>query len=182
GSGSPVGTTAAGGTGGGGPVGGEVLVEEQVSGGVELLVGIAPSPLGPVLTLGAGGVLTEVLDDVAVRLLPVDELELRDMLAELKIAKLLAGHRGAPATDLSALGELVRRLEALTASWPAGFSLDLNPVLALPDRAVALDAAYLPPAAPPPPQDHEFGNETAPSLPVRAQNSDLDFQEGNGNA
>ncbi|MGH3646951.1 MAG: acetate--CoA ligase family protein, partial [Micromonosporaceae bacterium] len=125
-----------------------VLVEEQVSGGVELLLGIAPSPLGPVLTLGAGGVLTEVLDDVAVRLLPVDELDLRDLLAEIKVSRLLAGHRGAPAADLAALSELIQRLEQLVVAWPPGYSLDLNPVLALPDRAVVLDAAYLPPETP----------------------------------
>jgi len=126
---------------------GTVLVEEQISGGVELLVGIVSSPLGPVLTLGAGGVLTEVLDDVAVRLFPVDELDVRDMLAEIKVFRLLSGHRGAPVVDLAALTELICRLQELVIGWPAGFSLDLNPVVALPDRAVVLDAAYVAPAS-----------------------------------
>jgi acyl-CoA synthetase (NDP forming) len=122
-----------------------VLVEEQVPAGVELLMGIAPSPLGPVLTLGAGGVLTEVLDDVAVRLLPVDGYDVRDMLSEIRVSRLLAGHRGTPPADLTALTTLICRLQEVTAGWPYGFALDLNPVVALPDRAVVLDAAYLPP-------------------------------------
>jgi acyl-CoA synthetase (NDP forming) len=127
---------------------GSVLVEEQISGGVELLVGIAPSPLGPVLTLGAGGVLTEVLDDVAVRLFPINELDVRDMLAEIKVFRLLSGHRGAPVVDLAALTELICKLQELVADWPAGFALDLNPVVALPDRTVVLDAAYVAPRPP----------------------------------
>jgi acyl-CoA synthetase (NDP forming) len=126
-----------------------VLVEEQLPSGVELLVGIAPSPLGAVLTLGAGGVLTEVLEDVAVRLLPVDEFDIRDMLSEIRVSRLLSGHRGTPPADLTALTTLICRLQELTATWPDGFSLDLNPVVALPDRAVALDAAYLPPGVTP---------------------------------
>jgi len=124
-----------------------VLVEEQIPAGVELLVGIAPSPLGPVLTLGAGGVLTEVLDDVAMRLLPIDEYDVRDMLSEIRVSRLLAGHRGAPSADLTALTALVCRLQDVTAGWPYGFALDLNPVVALPERAVVLDAAYLPPGS-----------------------------------
>lgn len=124
-----------------------VLVEEQIPAGVELLVGIAPSPLGPVLTLGAGGVLTEVLDDVAMRLLPVDEYDVRDMLSEIRVSRLLAGHRGTAPADLTELTALICRLQDVTAGWPYGFALDLNPVVALPERAVVLDAAYLPPGA-----------------------------------
>lgn len=119
-----------------------VLVEEQVSDGVELLVGIAPSPLGPVLTLGAGGVLTEVLDDVAVRLLPVTEADIRRALAETRVGRLLAGFRGRPPADVDALVALVARVTRLAAGWPG--ELDLNPVVVSDRGAVVLDAAYLP--------------------------------------
>ncbi len=67
-------------------LGGQVLVEEQVGAGVEVLVGVAPSPLGPVLTMGPGGVLTEVFDDVALRLLPVTGDDVREMVAETRLA------------------------------------------------------------------------------------------------
>ena len=123
---------------------GSVLVEEQVSGGVEMLVGIAPSPLGSVLTVGAGGILTEVLDDVAVRLLHVTELDVLEMLSETRVERLLAGHRGSPPADIAALTEVICRLQDLVADWPPGYAIDLNPVTVLPQGAVVLDAAYLP--------------------------------------
>jgi acetate---CoA ligase (ADP-forming) len=119
-----------------------VLVEEQLPDGVELLVGIAPSPLGAALTLGAGGVLTELLDDVAVRLLPVTRAEIRDALAQTRVSRLLAGFRGRPPADVDALVALVARVAELAAGWPG--SLDLNPVLVSDRGAVVLDAAYLP--------------------------------------
>lgn len=123
-------------------LGGGVLVEQQVTGGVELLVGIAPSPLGPMLTVGAGGVLTEVLDDVALRLLPVDHREASAMLAELRAARLLAGARGGQPADVGALADLLVCVGGLVAGWDDGYELDLNPVLALPAGVCVLDAAY----------------------------------------
>ena len=84
-------------------LGGEVLVEELVDGGVEVLVGVAPSPLGPVLTVGPGGVLTELLDDVALRVLPVGPDEVDAMLDETRLGRLLAGVRGRPPADRSSL-------------------------------------------------------------------------------
>ncbi|HSE09342.1 MAG TPA: acetate--CoA ligase family protein [Nocardioidaceae bacterium] len=128
-------------------LGGDVLVEELVPGGVEALVGVAASPLGPVLTLGPGGVLTELVDDVALRLLPVTTRDVEEMVDQTRLAKLLAGLRGAPPADRAALVETVVRLAAVVGSWPAGFSLDLNPVTVLPDGEGVriLDAAYIAP-------------------------------------
>lgn len=126
-------------------LGGDVLVEEQVDQGVEVLVGVAPSPLGPVLTVGPGGVLTEVFDDVALRLLPVTAHDVREMIAETRLASLLVGVRGRPRADADALVELVVRLADTVAAWPAGFELDLNPVVVLPRGARILDAAYVAP-------------------------------------
>jgi acyl-CoA synthetase (NDP forming) len=119
-----------------------VLVEQQVPAGVEILVGVAPSPLGPALTIGAGGVLTEVLEDVALRLLPLTEDDVRDMLTETRVARLLGGFRGTPPADVDALVDLVLRVADLVAGWPEGASLDLNPVSVGPTGAVVLDAAY----------------------------------------
>lgn len=118
-----------------------VLVEEQVPAGVELLVGVAPSRLGPVLTVGAGGVLTEALDDAAVRLLPVTGSDVRDQLAQTRVARLLAAHRGRPAADVDAFVDLVLRVAGLAAGLPPGAALDLNPVVVYADGAVVLDAA-----------------------------------------
>jgi acyl-CoA synthetase (NDP forming) len=128
-------------------LGGEVLVEEMVAGGVEALVGVAGSPLGPVLTLGPGGVLTELLDDVALRLLPVDRDDVEAMVEETRLGRLLAGVRGAPAADRTALVDAVLALAAAVDGWPAGFELDLNPVAVLPagQGVRVLDAAYIAP-------------------------------------
>jgi acyl-CoA synthetase (NDP forming) len=128
-------------------LGGEVLVEEMVTGGVEALVGVAGSPLGPVLTLGPGGVLTELLDDVALRLLPVDRDDVEAMVEETRLGRLLAGVRGAVPADRTALVDAVLTLAAAVDGWPGGFELDLNPVTVLPagQGVRILDAAYIAP-------------------------------------
>ena len=126
------------------------LLARQLTGGVEVLVGTQLDPVfGPVVTVGAGGVLTELLADVQVRLAPVDEAQALQMLRATRLARLLDGWRGAPAADLGALAALVARVSRL--AWRhrdrvAG--IELNPVLARPDGAWALDAWIAPPAAP----------------------------------
>ncbi len=126
-------------------LGGQVLVEEMVGSGVEALVGIAPSPLGPVLTVGPGGVLTELLDDVALRLLPVTRSDVEQMLDETRLARLLAGVRGSAPADRSALVDTILRVADVVSTWPAGFELDLNPVTVLQQGQGVriLDAAYI---------------------------------------
>jgi acyl-CoA synthetase (NDP forming) len=131
-------------------LGGEVLVEEMVPGGVEALVGLSPSPLGPVLTVGVGGVLTEVLHDVALRVLPVGREDVEAMLDETRLGTLLAGVRGAAPADRDALVETVLRVCEVARGWPQGFELDLNPVtvLAAGSGVRVLDAAYVAPTDP----------------------------------
>jgi acyl-CoA synthetase (NDP forming) len=128
-------------------LGGAVLVEEMVSGGVEALVGLAPSPLGTVLTVGVGGVLTEVLHDVALRVLPVGRDDVEGMVDETRLGALLAGVRGAAPADREALVGAVLRVCEVTRAWPQGFELDLNPVTALAagNGVRVLDAAYFAP-------------------------------------
>lgn len=122
-----------------------VLVQEQVRGGVEILVGIATDPqFGPVITVGAGGIHAEVLGDVAVRPLPIAESDVHDMIASLRIAPLLDGVRGAAPADKAGLVRLVLQIAALVeASDGCIAELDLNPVLAMPDRIVAVDALVM---------------------------------------
>lgn len=110
-----------------------VLVQEQVEGGAELIVGLKVDPsLGPFVVVGLGGVLTELLKDVAVRPAPVDRETARGMVAGLKGAALLQGFRGAAPRDLDALVDAVvnvSRLGAEQSAWLA--EADLNPVLVL---------------------------------------------------
>lgn len=131
--------------------GGWVLGEEMISGGVEALVGITTSPLGPVLTVGLGGTLAEIVDDTALRLLPLwppDDWaeQVDEMIDETRLGVLLAGVRGSGPYDRPALVAAVVRLSHAVTQWPPGFQLDLNPVAVLPagQGVRVLDAAYVP--------------------------------------
>ena len=119
------------------------LVEEQVSGAVaELLVGVLRDPAhGFVLTLGAGGVWTELMADTASLLLPVTADEVRAALRGLRIAPLLSGYRGAPAADIEAIVAAVLALQDyVTAHAGTVEEVEINPLLCTPMRAVAADA------------------------------------------
>jgi acyl-CoA synthetase (NDP forming) len=119
-----------------------LLVQEQVAQGVEMIIGLTQDPqFGPALTIGAGGVYAEVLKDVATAPLPVTEDDVREMIASLRLAPLLDGVRGAAPADIEALVRLAFAVGELGRSCGAALAeLDLNPVVVLPDRAVAVDA------------------------------------------
>jgi hypothetical protein len=108
---------------------------------VELIVGGKRDPrFGPLVLVGLGGVLAEVLDDVAVALAPVAEAEAEWLVRSLHGAAVLAGVRGRPAVDIAAAARAVAALSRAFAACPALEELDVNPLLVLPDGAVALDA------------------------------------------
>jgi len=121
-------------------LGGEVLVEQFIPGGVEVLVGITPSPMGRVLTVGVGGVLTELVADVAVTLLPASDQQIDDLLDRTRVGPLLAGMRGAPAADRAALVRTISALASATTAWPSNMEIELNPVTVLADGCWILDA------------------------------------------
>lgn len=123
-------------------LGGQVLVERMVPGGVEVIVGITPSPLGRVLTVGVGGILTEIVADAAVRVLPVDAQDVAEMIDATALAALLAGARGAPPADRTALIEAVLAIVDATRDWPATGELDINPVTVLTEGCWVLDAMF----------------------------------------
>jgi acyl-CoA synthetase (NDP forming) len=118
------------------------LAEEMVTGAVaELLVGITRDPTGlMLLTVGAGGIFAEMWADTASILLPATDDDIRVALSRLKIAKALAGWRGRPAADMGALVAAIRAIGAYAAAEPRLIELDVNPLIATPDRAVAVDA------------------------------------------
>ncbi|MGN8000511.1 acetate--CoA ligase family protein [Sphingomonas sp. 22176] len=120
------------------------LVEAMGERGVELIVGARNDPdWGPVILVGLGGVTAELMKDVC--LLPPDLT--RDSivaaLRRLKGAALFDGYRGSPAVDLEAVARIVQALGRLLAGSPDIREIDLNPVIARPDGAVALDALIL---------------------------------------
>lgn len=119
------------------------LVEEMVTGAVaEILVGIIRDPAhGFVLTLGAGGVLTEIMADTQSLLLPASAAEIAAALDRLRIASLLQGYRGKPPADMAALVTAILAVQDCAIA-EAGrlIELEINPLIATPDRAVAVDA------------------------------------------
>jgi acyl-CoA synthetase (NDP forming) len=109
--------------------------------GVEMIVGVVHDPtFGPVVACGAGGVLTELLRDVAVRLVPITEQDAQEMLSQLRMAPLLHGYRGMPPRDTQALVDILIRVGALADDLPEVAELDLNPVLVHESGATIVDA------------------------------------------
>jgi acyl-CoA synthetase (NDP forming) len=121
-----------------------VEIQEMVPDGVEILLGVSTDDqLGPILTVGLGGVLTEVLRDAVQRPVPVSRAEARRMLSELRSGRVLEGVRGRPASDVDALLDAMLGLSALADAWrDRQPEIDINPVVVL-ERgrgAVAVDA------------------------------------------
>ena len=118
-----------------------VLVSEMAK-GVEALIGIVnDASFGPMVALGLGGVLTEVLKDVTYRIAPFDLDTAREMITELRGAKLLDGYRGQPPADKEALARaLVSASQMAAALAPRLKEADINPLFVGPDGVVAADA------------------------------------------
>jgi len=111
-----------------------VLVQKMVSGGQELLVGISRDPVfGPVLTFGLGGIWVETLKDISMRVLPVCEDDVREMVRETKAYSILAGARGKSPLDLPAVEDILLKVALLAESWPDLAELDINPLIVLPE-------------------------------------------------
>jgi acetate---CoA ligase (ADP-forming) len=125
------------------------LVCESVPPGVELALGIVTDPdLGPLIVVGAGGTLVELIADRAVALPPVSHDEARSMLAELKVSKLLAGVRGAVPADLDAIAKAIVALGELALDLGQEIeALDVNPLICTATGAVAVDALIVPRAS-----------------------------------
>ncbi|TAK20125.1 MAG: GNAT family N-acetyltransferase [Chloroflexota bacterium] len=122
---------------------GGALVQPMLSGGVECLVGVVTDPtFGPLIGFGLGGVLAELLGDVAFRVHPLTDIDADELISGGKAHRLLAGYRGAPPADLPALRELLLRLSRLVEDVPEIAELDINPVIVRPagQGALALDA------------------------------------------
>jgi acyl-CoA synthetase (NDP forming) len=118
-----------------------VSVQRQARPGAEVIVGMTKDPqFGPVLMFGLGGVMVEVLKDVAFRIVPLEPRDAREMVREIKGLPLLQGYRGTEPADLEALERLILRVSEFVERHPEIDELDLNPVFAYRDGALAVDA------------------------------------------
>jgi acetyl coenzyme A synthetase (ADP forming)-like protein len=109
-----------------------VLLQREVRGGIEALVGVTTDPtFGPLLVCGLGGVLVEILRDVSFRLTPVTDVDANEMIDKLRTSQLLEGYRGTLPGDKEALISVIMRVSALVTIVPELRELDLNPVKVL---------------------------------------------------
>ncbi len=122
-------------------IGTPVIVQPMLLGGAELLAGVVQDPtFGPLVAFGPGGVLAELIGEASFRIAPLTDVDAEELVTSGKAGRLVHGFRGAPPADLRSLTDLVCRLSQLGEDLPQVAELDLNPVVALPDRCVAVDA------------------------------------------
>jgi acetyltransferase len=119
-----------------------VLVQQMVTGGVEVILGVKRDPVfGPLVMFGLGGVLVEALGDVSFRLAPLARPDIEAMIDEVRASRLLAGWRGAPPADRPALVDALHRIAQLAVDHPQILEMDVNPLIVLPagQGALAVD-------------------------------------------
>ena len=117
-----------------------VLVQPMLEGGVEVMIGVAQEPVfGPLVVFGSGDAATEVPGDHVTRLTPLTDADAEEMIHAVHATPLLAGDRGAPPVDTTALADALLRVSRLADDLPEVSELDLNPVIARPDGVWCVD-------------------------------------------
>jgi acyl-CoA synthetase (NDP forming) len=121
-----------------------VSVQKMARPGVEVIIGMSKdAQFGPVLMFGIGGILVEILKDVSFRVVPLMRRDAREMIREIKGYPLLEGYRGQEPVDVSYLEELLLKVSQFVEENPEIKELDINPVFAYSDSAVAVDARVI---------------------------------------
>jgi acetate---CoA ligase (ADP-forming) len=122
-------------------IGGPVIVQKMIIGGVELLAGLVQDPVfGPLVAFGPGGVLTELIGEARFCPVPLTDVDARELVSTGKTGRLVGGFRGRVAADTESLVDLLGRLSRLGEDLPEVAELDLNPVLGLESGYVAVDS------------------------------------------
>ncbi|MBC7227122.1 MAG: acetate--CoA ligase family protein [Thermoflexales bacterium] len=120
------------------------LVQRMVEGGVEVILGGKQDPaFGPVVMFGLGGVFVEVFGDVSFRVAPLTRADAEEMMEEIRGKALLRGARGRPPADREALVEAILAFSRLLVENPSLAEVEINPLLALPQGVVAVDARWV---------------------------------------
>ncbi len=118
-----------------------IAVQQMAPTGTEVIIGVSKDPqFGPVVMFGLGGILVEVLKDVAFRIVPLEARDARQMIREIKGFPVLEGVRGQDPADLDALEVLILQISQFIEAHPEIEELDLNPVFAYKDGRIAVDA------------------------------------------
>jgi len=118
-----------------------VSVQPMAKPGVEVIIGMFKDPqFGPVLMFGLGGILVEILKDVSFRIVPLARRDAREMIRDIKGYPVLEGYRGQEPANVPFLEEMLLKVSDFAEQNPEIKELDLNPIFAYRDGAVAVDA------------------------------------------
>ncbi len=121
-----------------------VSVQKMARPGVEVIIGVSKdAQFGPVIMFGLGGILVEILKDVSFRIVPLTRRDAREMIKEIKGYPVLEGYRGQEPVDIANLEELILKVSSFVEQHPEIKELDINPVFAYSDGAVAVDARII---------------------------------------
>jgi acetyltransferase len=118
-----------------------VLVQEMLPAGVEVIIGISQDPVfGPVVMFGLGGIFVEVLEDVALRVVPLTKSDAYEMIEEIKGRRILDGVRGQSPVNKPAIAEVILKVAQLAQDFPQIKELDINPLICSDKGVWAADA------------------------------------------
>jgi acetate---CoA ligase (ADP-forming) subunit beta len=121
-----------------------VAVQNTAKPGIEVVIGMTRDhQFGPVLMFGLGGVLIEIIKDVSFKVVPLTRRDASEMIKEIKGYKLLTGFRGQPPVDIASLEDILLKLSDFCQKTTLVKEIDLNPIFARADGAVAVDARVI---------------------------------------
>jgi acyl-CoA synthetase (NDP forming) len=119
----------------------EGMLMQNMATGKEVIIGMKRGSIfGPTVLFGLGGIFTEALKDTSLRVTPIEIQTAREMISEIRGIKILTGLRGEKSVDLEKLAEIIVKISKLAMDHPEILEIDLNPVMASPDRATIVDA------------------------------------------
>ena len=121
-----------------------VIVYHMVPQGTEIIIGMMKDPhFGPVIMFGLGGIFVEVLKDISFRILPIEEIDAREMITEIKGYEILKGARGNPPRDIRAIEEVLVKVSKLIMENPEINEIDLNPIFVFENGIQIVDARMI---------------------------------------
>ncbi|PIV21688.1 MAG: acetyl-CoA synthetase [Deltaproteobacteria bacterium CG_4_8_14_3_um_filter_45_9] len=121
-----------------------VSVQKMLQPATEVIVGTSKDPqFGPVIMFGLGGIFVELLKDISFRVIPVEQRDAQEMIQEIKGYPLLQGYRGKEPASIPALVEIILKISKLIEENPQIKELELNPILAYRNKAIAVDARII---------------------------------------
>ena len=121
-----------------------VIVYPMVPQGTEIIIGMMKDPhFGPVIMFGLGGIFVEILKDISFRILPIEEIDAREMITEINGYEILKGTRGETPRDIQAIKEVLMKVSKLTMENPEINEIDLNPIFVSEKGLQVVDARMI---------------------------------------